>query len=157
MENITCTFACKTHYCIINTVHCTVSTNVWTVCCNMQFSGMVLTCGQRLLFPVFTLLHFQNHAFYFLFTALSWHHIPLRKVRKIPLPQCFVCNVPIYCTLLPGAADIIYSSQLQSPMEAESDCRTVLHWTSVIHCLDQLQVCLLPTGICGSYWVVRCW
>lgn len=124
-----------------------------------SFSGMVLTCRQCLLFPVFTLSHFQNHAFYFLFTALSWHHIPLKtnQVRKLPLPQYFVCNVPIYCTLLPGAAHIVYSSQLQSPMEAESHCRTMLHWTSVIHCMDRLQVCLLPTGSCGSHSVVRCW
>jgi hypothetical protein len=115
-------------------------------------SGITLTCGQLLLFPVFTLLHFGNHAFHFLFPALSWHRMPLRtkKLRKIPPPQCFVCNVPIYCTLLPGAADIIYSSQLQSPLEAESNCRTVLRWTSVIHFLDWLQVCLLPTGSCGS-------
>jgi len=35
MENVMCTFACKTSCRILNTVHCIVSTNVWTVCCNM--------------------------------------------------------------------------------------------------------------------------
>ena len=102
------------------------------------------------------ILCYSSKIIYFLFTALSRHRIPLRTIqfRKISLPQCFVRNVPIYCTLLPSAVDIIYFSQLQSPLEAESDCRTVLCWTSVNPHLDWLQVRLLPTSSCGSYSVV---
>lgn len=112
--------------------------------CN--FPGMMLTCGQLFLF--FSLYCYISKTLPFIFYS---QHPLLRKIQVTEFfpTKCLAHNVAICCTLLLGSADIVYSSRLQSPLEAESRCRTVLRWTTVISYLDWLQACSLPPDSYG--------
>lgn len=88
------------------------------------------------------------------FSSINFQTNVLLSFSVICLSTCFTCPDVLFAWLL-GSADIIYSPQLQSTLEAESDRRTLLHWTSVTANLDWLQGSLLPAFNGVSSSVVR--